>query len=83
MCALCHLPPPQIIRKQKSKSEQRAEDEPEWPQPQSCGAEAADAGTTAAPGGPQASTTFWVSPYAAPAHPYRGPAACSSEPFSP
>ncbi|XP_070215266.1 rab effector MyRIP isoform X2 [Bos mutus] len=50
-----------IIRKQKSKSEQRAEDEPEWPQPQSCGAEAADAGTTAAPGGPQASTTFWRS----------------------
>lgn len=50
-----------IIRKQKSKSEQRAEDEPEWPQPQSCGADAADAGTTAAPGGPQASTTFWRS----------------------
>ncbi|KAB0362623.1 hypothetical protein FD754_006779, partial [Muntiacus muntjak] len=50
-----------IIRKQKSKSEQRVEDEPEWPQPQSCGAKAADEGTTASPGGPQASTTFWRS----------------------
>ncbi|XP_043742555.1 rab effector MyRIP [Cervus elaphus] len=50
-----------IIRKQKSKSEQRVEDDPEWPQPQSCRAKAADEGTTASPGGPQASTTFWRS----------------------
>lgn len=82
-CPLSHLLPPQIIRKQKSKSEQHVEDKPEWPQPQSCGAKAADEGTTASPGGPQASTTFWVSPHAAPAHPDRDPAVCSSEPLSP
>ncbi|XP_066900660.1 rab effector MyRIP isoform X2 [Kogia breviceps] len=50
-----------IIRKQKSKSEQRVEEEPEWPQPQSCSAKAADEGTTASPGGHHASTAFWRS----------------------
>ncbi|XP_023972811.1 rab effector MyRIP isoform X2 [Physeter macrocephalus] len=50
-----------IIRRQKSKSEQRVEEEPEWPQPQSCSAKAADEGTTASPGGHRASTAFWRS----------------------
>ncbi|KAB0394123.1 hypothetical protein E2I00_017453, partial [Balaenoptera physalus] len=50
-----------IIRKQKSKSEQHVEEEPEWPQPQSCRAKAADEGTTASPGGHRASTTSWRS----------------------
>ncbi|XP_026952960.1 rab effector MyRIP [Sagmatias obliquidens] len=55
-----------IIRKQKSKSEQHVEEEPEWPQPQSCSAKAADEGTTAYPGGHRASTTFWRSQSAFP-----------------
>ncbi|XP_059878290.1 rab effector MyRIP isoform X2 [Delphinus delphis] len=55
-----------IIRKQKSKSEQHVEEEPEWPQPQSCSAKAADEGTTASPGGHRASTTFWRSQSAFP-----------------
>uniref|UniRef100_A0A8C3WRP9 Myosin VIIA and Rab interacting protein n=1 Tax=Catagonus wagneri TaxID=51154 RepID=A0A8C3WRP9_9CETA len=50
-----------IIRKQKNKSEQRMEEEPEWPQPQSCSMKAADGGTTAFPGGHRASTTLWRS----------------------
>ncbi|KAM9075028.1 rab effector MyRIP isoform 1-T1 [Megaptera novaeangliae] len=50
-----------IIRKQKSKIEQHVEEEPEWPQPQSCRAKAADEGTTASPGGHRASTTSWRS----------------------
>uniref|UniRef100_A0A5G2QQ36 Myosin VIIA and Rab interacting protein n=1 Tax=Sus scrofa TaxID=9823 RepID=A0A5G2QQ36_PIG len=50
-----------IIRKQKNKSEQRMEEEPEWPQPQSCSTKAADEGTTAFPGSHQASTTLWRS----------------------
>ncbi|XP_067610113.1 rab effector MyRIP [Pseudorca crassidens] len=55
-----------IIRKQKSKSEQHVEEEPEWPQHQSCSAKAADEGTTASPGGRRASTTFWRSQSAFP-----------------
>ncbi|XP_065740736.1 rab effector MyRIP isoform X2 [Phocoena phocoena] len=55
-----------IIRKQKSKSEQHVEEGPEWPQPQSCSAKAADEGTTASPGGHHASTTFWRSQSAFP-----------------
>ncbi|XP_077929446.1 rab effector MyRIP [Halichoerus grypus] len=50
-----------IIRKQKSKGEQQVEEEPEWSQPQSCSAEAADQGTTAPPGGPRAPSTLWQS----------------------
>ncbi|XP_032264837.1 rab effector MyRIP isoform X1 [Phoca vitulina] len=50
-----------IIRKQKSKGEQQMEEEPEWSQPQSCSAEAADQGTTAPPGGPRAPSTLWQS----------------------
>ncbi|XP_073667162.1 rab effector MyRIP isoform X2 [Tursiops truncatus] len=55
-----------IIRKQKSKSEQHVEEEPEWPQHQSCSAKAADEGTTASLGGRRASTTFWRSQSAFP-----------------
>nr|XP_019583138.1 PREDICTED: rab effector MyRIP isoform X4 [Rhinolophus sinicus] len=51
-----------IIRKQKSKGEQPMEEEPEWSQPQSCSAKAADEGTTASPEGHQASGgTLWQS----------------------
>nr|XP_003415742.1 rab effector MyRIP isoform X1 [Loxodonta africana] len=50
-----------IIRKQKSKSEQQAEEEPAWPRPRSCSMKAADEGTTAFPGGQRASTTLWRS----------------------
>ncbi|XP_069329580.1 rab effector MyRIP isoform X2 [Eulemur rufifrons] len=50
-----------IIRKQKSKGEQQTEEEPEWPQPQSCSAKAADEGTTVPPGGHGASATLWRS----------------------
>ncbi|XP_076985855.1 rab effector MyRIP isoform X3 [Tamandua tetradactyla] len=49
-----------IIRKQKSKSEQQAE-ELEWPQPQSCGVNVADVVTTASLGGHRAPTTLWRS----------------------
>ncbi|XP_032989003.1 rab effector MyRIP isoform X2 [Rhinolophus ferrumequinum] len=49
-----------IIRKQKSKGEPPMEEEPEWSQPQSCSAKAADEGTTASPEGHQASGgTLW------------------------
>ncbi|XP_036189130.1 rab effector MyRIP isoform X1 [Myotis myotis] len=51
-----------IIRKQKSKGEQQMEEEPEWSQPQSCSAKAADEGTAASPGGHPASSTRWRSP---------------------
>ncbi|XP_012663468.1 rab effector MyRIP isoform X2 [Otolemur garnettii] len=50
-----------IIRKQKSKSEQQTEEEPAWPQPQSCSVKAADEGTTVPPGGCRASATLWRS----------------------
>lgn len=51
-----------IIRKQKTKGEQPMEEEPDWSQPQSCRAKAAGEGTTASPGGHQASSgTFWHS----------------------
>nr|XP_020140717.1 rab effector MyRIP isoform X2 [Microcebus murinus] len=50
-----------IIRKQKSKSEQQVEEEPEWPQPQSCSAKAPDEGTTVGLGGRRASATLWRS----------------------
>ncbi|XP_054585705.1 rab effector MyRIP [Eptesicus fuscus] len=50
-----------IIRKQKSKSEQQMDEEPEWSQPQSCSAKAADEGTAASPGGHPASSIPWVS----------------------
>ncbi|XP_077721810.1 rab effector MyRIP isoform X5 [Canis aureus] len=50
-----------IIRKQKSKGEQPMEEEPEWSQPQSSSAEAADEGIMAPPGGPQAPSTLWRS----------------------
>ncbi|KAM5233434.1 rab effector MyRIP isoform 2-T12 [Hipposideros larvatus] len=51
-----------IIRKQKSKGEQPMDEEPEWSQPPSCSAKAADEGTTASPGGHQASGgTLWRS----------------------
>ncbi|XP_053456139.1 rab effector MyRIP isoform X2 [Nycticebus coucang] len=50
-----------IIRKQKSKSELQTEEEPEWPQPQSCSVKAADEGTTVPPGGCRASATLWRS----------------------
>ncbi|KAM6169893.1 rab effector MyRIP [Rhynchocyon petersi] len=53
-----------IIRKQKSKGEKLAEEEPEWPQPQNRGVQAADDGTTASPGGQQAPTALWQSPSA-------------------
>lgn len=43
------------------------EEEPEWSQPQSCSAKAADEGTTASPEGHQASGgTLWVSLQAPP-----------------
>lgn len=45
------------------------EEEPEWLQPQSCRAEAADQGTTAPPGDPRAPSILWVSPQAVPARP--------------
>ncbi|XP_045858991.1 rab effector MyRIP isoform X2 [Meles meles] len=48
-----------IIRKQKSKGEQQMEEEPEWSQPQSCMAQAADQGTATPPGGPRAPCTLW------------------------
>ncbi|XP_032201458.1 rab effector MyRIP isoform X5 [Mustela erminea] len=50
-----------IIRRQKSKGEQQMEEEPEWLQPQSCMAKAADGGTATPPGGPQAPYTLWQS----------------------
>uniref|UniRef100_A0A8C9AI25 Myosin VIIA and Rab interacting protein n=1 Tax=Prolemur simus TaxID=1328070 RepID=A0A8C9AI25_PROSS len=51
-----------IIRKQKSKGEQQTEEEPEWPQLQSCSAKAADdEGATVSPGGRGASATLWRS----------------------
>ncbi|XP_053759930.1 rab effector MyRIP isoform X1 [Panthera pardus] len=50
-----------IIRKQKNKGEQQMGEEPEWSQPQSCSAEAADEGTAAPPGGPRAPSTLWRS----------------------
>ncbi|CAK7311847.1 Rab effector MyRIP [Vulpes lagopus] len=50
-----------IIRKQKSKGEQPMEEEPEWSQPQSSSAEAADEGIMAPPGGPQVPSTLWRS----------------------
>ncbi|XP_008061893.1 rab effector MyRIP, partial [Carlito syrichta] len=49
-----------IIRKQKSKTEQQTE-EPEWPQPQSCSAKAADEGTSVPPGAHRAPATLWRS----------------------
>ncbi|XP_015344947.2 rab effector MyRIP isoform X4 [Marmota marmota marmota] len=50
-----------IIRKQKSKSEQQVEEEPEWPQPQSCSSKKADKGDAASPPGHQALPTLWRS----------------------
>ncbi|XP_044945123.1 rab effector MyRIP isoform X5 [Mustela putorius furo] len=50
-----------IIRRQKSKGEQQMEEEPEWLQPQSCMAKAADGGTATPPGGPRAPYTLWQS----------------------
>lgn len=41
------------------------EEEPEWSQPQSCSAKAADEGTAASPGGHPASSIRWVSLQAA------------------
>lgn len=37
------------------------EEEPEWSQPQSCSAKAADEGTAASPGGHPAASILWVS----------------------
>ncbi|CAK6435766.1 unnamed protein product [Pipistrellus nathusii] len=51
-----------IIRKQKSKSEQQMDEEPEWSQPQGCSVKAADEGTAASPGGHPASSVPWRSP---------------------
>nr|KAF6420825.1 myosin VIIA and Rab interacting protein [Molossus molossus] len=48
-----------IVRKQKSKSEQHMEGEPEWPQPRSGSAKAAGEGTAAPPGGHHAASTLW------------------------
>nr|XP_031325875.1 rab effector MyRIP isoform X1 [Camelus dromedarius] len=50
-----------IIRKQKNKSEQHMDEEPEWPRPQSCGVKVAGEGPTAAPGGLRASPSLWRS----------------------
>ncbi|KAM7062895.1 rab effector MyRIP isoform 4-T7 [Molossus nigricans] len=48
-----------IVRKQKSKSEQHMEGEPEWPQPRSGSGKAAGEGTAAPPGGHHAASTLW------------------------
>nr|XP_040145974.1 rab effector MyRIP isoform X3 [Ictidomys tridecemlineatus] len=50
-----------IIRKQKSKGEQQVEEEPEWPQPQSCSSKKGDKGDAASPPGHQALPTLWRS----------------------
>uniref|UniRef100_A0A8D2DRR4 Myosin VIIA and Rab interacting protein n=1 Tax=Sciurus vulgaris TaxID=55149 RepID=A0A8D2DRR4_SCIVU len=50
-----------IIRKQKNKSEHQVEEEPEWPQAQSCSAKTADDRTEASPQGHQAPPTLWRS----------------------
>ncbi|XP_049622417.1 rab effector MyRIP [Suncus etruscus] len=50
-----------IIRKQKSKSEQSTNEEPEWSEAPSCSAQVADEGTTAPPGGHRTSTSLWRS----------------------
>ncbi|XP_007517888.1 rab effector MyRIP isoform X2 [Erinaceus europaeus] len=48
-----------IIRKQKNKSEQQVEEEPEWPQAQSCGMKVTEKGNTASPGGRCTPTSLW------------------------
>ncbi|XP_055985399.1 rab effector MyRIP isoform X2 [Sorex fumeus] len=50
-----------IIRKQKSKSEQLAGEEPEWSEAPSCSAQGAAEGSSTAVGGHHASTSLWQS----------------------
>ncbi|KAM6160927.1 rab effector MyRIP [Erethizon dorsatum] len=50
-----------IIRKQKSRSEQHAEEEPEWPQPRGCSAKAKDEGSVAPLGGRRVPAALWRS----------------------
>lgn len=67
---------PQIIRKQKSRSEQHREEEPEWPLLRDCSAKEEDEGHKAALGDPRVPTALWVS---LTAHAEMGPMLMGSE----
>ncbi|XP_006903061.1 PREDICTED: rab effector MyRIP-like [Elephantulus edwardii] len=63
---LAEIRPEKIIRKQKNESEQQAEEEPEWPQPQGRGVKSAQEGTATSPTGRQAAPDLWRSYSASP-----------------